>query len=83
MSLASVLSFDPMARSMVNRTLSAVNSSPLWNRTPRRSLISHVFGFRFFHDSASRGLSSMVCGSRVRRPSPISPMIEPLRTERS
>src|SRR5258705_53822 len=82
-SLDSVLSFDAMARSTVNLTLSAVNSSPLWNFTPRRSLISHVFGFRFFHDSARRGFSSIVCGSRVRSPSPISPRIEPLRTDRS
>ena len=68
---------------MVNFTESAVKSSPLWNFTPRRSLSSHVFGFRFFTDSARSGLSSMVCGSRVRSPSPISPMIEPLSTERN
>ena len=82
-SLARVLSFEPIARSMVNLTESAVKSSPLWNLTPRRSFTSQVFGFRFFTDSASSGLISMVCGSRVSRPSPMRPMIEPLSTERN
>src|SRR6185503_4702560 len=82
-SLDRVLSFEWMARSMVNLTHSALNSSPLWNLMPLRSLISHVFGLRFFTDSASSGLISMVWGSRVSRPSPIRLMIEPLSTERN
>ena len=82
-SLARVLSFEWIARSIVNLTESALKSSPLWNLTPRRSFTSQVFGFRFFTDSARSGLISMVWGSRVRRPSPISPMMEPLSTERN
>ncbi len=82
-SLARVLSFPCTARSMVNFTESALKSSPLWNLTPRRSLSSHVFGLRFFTDSARSGLISMVCGSRVKRVSPIRLMIEPLSTERN
>src|SRR6266567_9379803 len=61
-SLASVFSLEVMARSMVNLTDSAVNSSPLWNLIPRRSFTSHVVGFTLRHDSASSGLSSMVWG---------------------
>src|SRR5689334_18325802 len=78
-----VLSFEWIARSMVRLTHSALSSSSLWNLLPRRSLTSHVFGFRFFTDSASSGLISMVWGSRVSRPSPIRLMIEPLSTERN
>ena len=57
-----MLSFEVMVRSIVNFTDSPVKSSPLWNLTPLRSLNSHVFGFRFRHDSARSGLISMVCG---------------------
>ena len=33
-----------LARSRLNFTASALKSSPLWNFTPRRSLISHTWG---------------------------------------
>jgi hypothetical protein len=40
---------------MVKRTASALNGSPLWKTTPRRSLSCHVVSFSSFHDSASSG----------------------------
>ena len=78
-----MLSFERIARSMVNLTESALKSSPLWNLTPRRSLSSHVFGLMFFTESARSGLISMVWGSRVKSVSPMRLMIEPLSTERN
>ena len=46
-SLPSVLSLRATMRSIVNFTDSSVNSSPLWNFTPARSLNSHVVGLTF------------------------------------
>src|SRR6266540_318344 len=42
-------------RSNENFTLSAVNGSPLWNLTPRRSLSSQVVGLTLVTDSARWG----------------------------
>ena len=40
-------------RSRLNFTDSALNSSPLWNLTPRRSFTSHVVGATSFGSSAA------------------------------
>src|SRR2546430_9396346 len=55
-SLASVFSLEVMARSMVNLTDSAVNSSPLWNLIPRRS-----FTRSEEHTSELQSQSNLVC----------------------
>jgi hypothetical protein len=82
-SLPSVLSFEVTTRSIVNFTDSPVNSSPLWNFTPLRSLNSHVVGLTLRHDVASSGLSSMLLGSRMSSVSQMLTRIEPVSTERN
>src|SRR5260221_7864582 len=45
-------------RSMLYLTAAALNGSPLWKRTPWRSLNSIVFGSGNVHDSANIGTSA-------------------------
>jgi hypothetical protein len=44
-----------LTRSRLNFTDSALNSSPLWNLTPRRSLTSHVVGHQLWQLRGQRG----------------------------
>ena len=56
--------FGSLARSRLNFTESALKSSPLWNFTPRLSLISHTWGEISFGSSAASAGTIFKLGSR-------------------
>src|SRR5438105_13910061 len=57
-------SFGSFTRSMLNLADSALNSSPLWNLTPLRSLTSHVVGATSFGISVASAGMILRLGSR-------------------